>query len=112
MIDNRLCWCKFACTRAAYISDNSAYRGRIARARTSTAALSEAAHTDALAGMAISRGGVYAIRLPANDTINFIPLRGDSGRISPGCESSRELLGLITITRSYMIQTRSILSTP
>lgn len=31
MIDNRLCWCKFACTRAAYINDNGAYRGRIAR---------------------------------------------------------------------------------
>jgi len=36
MIDNRLRWCKFACTRAAYINDNGCVsRANRARARTS-----------------------------------------------------------------------------
>jgi len=76
MIDNRLHWCKFACTRAAYINDNGAYRERIAHFHSHT--LGSDIHGRAHTGIAISRD-VHDLAA-TNDTVTLSSRRWQANR--------------------------------
>lgn len=93
MIDNRLRCGVSSHAREPHTLAISAYRGRIARARTRTAVLSEAAHTDALAEMAIYARNTHD-PTPANDT--FIPA------LFPRAEIAKNFLNLpLSVRTSY-----------